>query len=392
MRATSRAKSARSCPRAARSALQRCLALTAVIAGLGAAPVLAATWRVEQDGSGDWQTLQQAADAAASGDTILVGAGRYEGVAISPLSPAHYVKSLTFIGDQVDSVVIGPVAYEHRSGMLIYEDAPQHFRNLTLENLSTGIEFRGGTIAHCRFSGCRNGVDLQESSIGSSVTDCTFAGIGGTMDIGNALHARHVTDVLMEGCQATDMLVTAYFVDSYVIRNCTFPKAIANVGLDHFRSNGTLEDCRISGRLSVDEGTLAVRRCDLSVNDGPGIVTVSCGAGELLLEGCVVHGGADGEPNLFVGSGGRVQGSGNDILKGVGAPYVVSFSTRSLPGGDCDLRNNYWGTADADTLRAWIRDADDDPGLVYRVLFEPFSTLPLPAARRSLASVKAMFR
>ena len=40
--------------------------------------VVAGTWRVELDGSGDFTVIQDAVDAAAPGDTILVGPGRFE--------------------------------------------------------------------------------------------------------------------------------------------------------------------------------------------------------------------------------------------------------------------------------------------------------------------------
>jgi hypothetical protein len=48
----------------------------AILTGAG----LAATWTVEQDGSGDYEDIATAIAAAASGDSILVGPGFYEGV------------------------------------------------------------------------------------------------------------------------------------------------------------------------------------------------------------------------------------------------------------------------------------------------------------------------
>ncbi|MBD3160609.1 MAG: hypothetical protein GF346_00635 [Candidatus Eisenbacteria bacterium] len=44
---------------------------------LCAGPGAAETWNVEQDGSGDFLTIQAAIDAASSGDLVLVGPGRY---------------------------------------------------------------------------------------------------------------------------------------------------------------------------------------------------------------------------------------------------------------------------------------------------------------------------
>ena len=43
-----------------------------------AAPATGRTWRVEKDGSGDGTVIQDVVDMVASGDTILIGPGRFE--------------------------------------------------------------------------------------------------------------------------------------------------------------------------------------------------------------------------------------------------------------------------------------------------------------------------
>ena len=47
-------------------------------------PSEARTWRVEKDGTGDYSILYEAVDAAASGDTILIGPGRFEDYRFEP--------------------------------------------------------------------------------------------------------------------------------------------------------------------------------------------------------------------------------------------------------------------------------------------------------------------
>lgn len=59
----------------------RVLCLGLVAGGLAAGAADAATWRVEKDGSGDFMIIQQAVEAAADGDTIRIGAGRFDDVA-----------------------------------------------------------------------------------------------------------------------------------------------------------------------------------------------------------------------------------------------------------------------------------------------------------------------
>lgn len=58
-----------------------------------------------------------------------------------------------------------------------------------------------------------------------------------------------------------------------------------------------------------------------------------------------------------------------------------------------DARENYWGTASADSIAAWIYDRNDDPDVNGYVDFQPFSPVPLPSeSTKSMGGVKALFR
>ena len=61
------------------------------------------------------------------------------------------------------------------------------------------------------------------------------------------------------------------------------------------------------------------------------------------------------------------------------------------------MRNNYWATAEADSISAWIYDGydeADDPmfGMKAFVDFEPFSAVPLEKEKPTLGGFKSMFR
>ena len=82
---------------------------------IGASQAGASTIRVERDGSGDFLVIQDAVDAAASGDTILVGPGRYdEGSTVVTPGWTEFVRvlipveDLTIIGAGSDVTIIGP--------------------------------------------------------------------------------------------------------------------------------------------------------------------------------------------------------------------------------------------------------------------------------------------
>jgi hypothetical protein len=56
------------------------VALAAAVAILGVVcdQGIGRTWSVEKDGSGDFSVIQDAVEAAAPGDTIQIGEGRFE--------------------------------------------------------------------------------------------------------------------------------------------------------------------------------------------------------------------------------------------------------------------------------------------------------------------------
>ena len=79
-----------------------------------------------------------------------------------------------------------------------------------------------------------------------------------------------------------------------------------------------------------------------------------------------------------------------------GDEYSVYIPYHSGPDDAVNLTGNYWGTTSADSIAAWIWDSHDDsvvfPTTLTTVIFEPFSTEPLPAESKSWGGVKALFR
>jgi len=80
-------------------------------------PTQAAVLRVEQNGTGDFVLIQDAVNAAADGDTILIGPGRYEDIQARGPTLIRCVafwddpRNLTFVGVHRDSVIIGRTTY-----------------------------------------------------------------------------------------------------------------------------------------------------------------------------------------------------------------------------------------------------------------------------------------
>ena len=99
----------------------RRLVLTALFL-VAASSGMSATWHVAKDGSGDFAVIQDAVDAASSGDTIWIHAGRYEemtedwdvwgnGVSLVDCHVVITKDDLTLQGDGRDATIIGPAVF-----------------------------------------------------------------------------------------------------------------------------------------------------------------------------------------------------------------------------------------------------------------------------------------
>jgi hypothetical protein len=80
--------------------------------------------------------------------------------------------------------------------------------------------------------------------------------------------------------------------------------------------------------------------------------------------------------------------SGNHILQGTSG-WRVRLNSTSGSGHIIDLRNNFWGTTDAQAIAGSILDSNIDPQITGTVLFEPFSELPVSTRTISFGELKS---
>ena len=110
--------------------------------------------------------------------------------------------------------------------------------------------------------------------------------------------------------------------------------------------------------------------------------------------------------------GSSVSGSGNIVA--AGATAVIDLMNANMTMGDShiladgglavkcrhliddtwtiDLRNNWWGVADASTIAGLIHDGTDDPEIPAIVLFEPFADGEVPNESMSWGTLKNLYR
>jgi len=124
------------------------LLLIILLACFGPSTVLARTWYVEQDGTGDWVSIQAAFEASASGDTILIGPGVYSNTHDDPYSRpvVAYLgdhKDLVIQGASREEVTIGPSVFTDQCTGLYLSTGSTRLSNLTFRNCFGAIKGSG---------------------------------------------------------------------------------------------------------------------------------------------------------------------------------------------------------------------------------------------------------
>ncbi len=375
---------------------------------LAAQPVAARTWRVEKNGSGDYAVIQDAVAASADGDTILIGPGRFTEYTDHTYAGniwhtyVHMVAgSRTLIGAGEDATVIGPEdpgtweTWEYGVGVFFWPTSVGSvlgLRDLTLENLVDGAYAEAGhvTIANCTFRGTR--VYGVWTHTPGTVQSCTFDHVEGT----GIITSSPSRDFTVVDCEFRASETAVYF------------SGVANVSVRDCR----VVDCENVGYLNQCSGE-ALRNV-FSVTTGAGLLVY--GPGSYFIADNVFDGGTANiyfglgasnavcERNVFRGSRDTAidivsctpRINNNDIFKDRGyAVWLGGYS--QLPDRYVDLTGNYWGTANRDSISAWILDGYDpvDPPrtpIHGIVTFEPFSAAPVETEKTSHGSVKALFR
>jgi hypothetical protein len=358
---------------------------------------VARTWRVARYGPADFTTIQPALDAASPGDTVRIGDGEYlEYETVTPpgwpvsIDVYGYVHddSLTILGDHAGAVIVGPRAANFSGyspvGIFTGQGFSLCVRRLSLRNLYDGMYIGSGNVevTESSFQGCEGGI----SSFGRcAVYNCTFLDCA-------------------EG-------VLTFGANGVQIRGSSFYSCSLGVSINNTSTGALVEDCRFTGGgggVGVTEfSDCVVTNCTIS-DCGSGLVgnwfasmvaegnrVSRCVNGVYLLAQCRISGsgnvfdGGDNATLFLLHSYADLHG--NHILKGSGwAVRLDGYVTQ--PEIFVDLTGNYWGTADRDSIEAWIKDGNDDPSIHGFVKFEPFSPVPVPEKKETMGGVKALFR
>lgn len=370
---------------------------------LAATPLLAATWHVELDGSGNFTAIQPAVDAAAAGDTIRIGPGRF--ATFHPIGlPGYFDEvivmvtkpNLVFIGAGKDVTIVGPpTSYVPfgRGPRAFFSLAPNGFslRHLTVENVYALVLTNSYVdIEDCRFNAqepqmaCISvfdvdarvascefalrgglGVMFNGPSSGATVTNCQFMCVGNSAPINCSFGSR---DVRVSGCT----VMNGYFMfdgATGIVEDCTFNNEIATaLGVNMSISNLQFRNITISGGAEVGLSVLGAT----VIADGL-VITGTTTAAIVTVE----------RNTLVIHNSSILPASGLAVYCGVSPAW---------PTHTLDLTNNNWGVTDAAAIDALIWDHNDDPSNPCTVLYSPYVGQPVGVESTTWGELKALWR
>ncbi len=368
----------------------------------------AKTWLVELDGSGDFTDIQPAVDAAAVGDTIHIGPGRFD--TFHPIVAPGWTEdtivgvlkdNLTFIGSGKDVTFLGPAAYygpygAHPKVFCSFGGLDAVIRDMTIENAKDGIYWHEGTLAiqSCLFRGRDpNFFAVYLFVDNGSVRDCDFDLVGGGGSAIGILNSQgnvqglEVSNCIIEGAQFG--VRVGYGAPNIHIRDTTMNVTFTGVVFESY-STGTVSRCHIagaqeSGLVATTGSTVGI--VDSEVDGGRQGLYVSAG-GTITGSQTIVANTTFAA--LGLSSAGQISITGSHILPTAGwAVYCYPFNWSPI---SIDLTGNYWGTTDSASIAASIHDNDDDPAIPHTVVYTPYANGPVPSETTTWGDLKALFR
>jgi hypothetical protein len=369
------------------------------------------TWRVERDGSGDFAVIQDAVDAAASGDTIRIGPGRYnEGQIVTCPGWSEFVRvlvtqaELTLLGSGPETIIGQENAWDLSQGDhkgvaagSLWGAQAITIEGVHFENMGDGVyaDVVAPTIKNCTFRNNYYSLTVFQGNL-AVVENCQFEGQprdGTHIFVWNSgrCEIRDSSFILADYSQWSTKHVSITGTDESVIERCEFQGGTSGTAVSYggpsFISNCTfLRQSNIA--LWAGPGqTLTVEDC--AFREVRAMTVTGWTDTHLIARRCVFEDVVD--CTIQIHFAGIIDIQDCDLDRGLLGVVWMDDTCIKTPAL-IDLRNNYWGTDNADSIQAWIRDSNDSPNTCGTVLYEPFENQSTPTERVTWGTVKSLFR
>jgi len=377
------------------------------------------TWRVEREGGGDYRIIQNAVDVAASGDTILIGPGRYDDMfwlTCPGWSDSVIVNvtqhELTLMGSGPETIIGMADAWDpeedlfnRRKGIVAGDYFGNHVlrvEKLRVENMRTGVytsyESTGQDtvlVRNCEFYANQRSLTLIGDGGVVDVVNCRFDHMpaGGTHLNSNAVGKLNVKDCTFElwdyhpTHQGHISLMGGGLA---VFKRCTFLEGFDGIVFSG-TAQGIVQDCVFVGqRSNATYGSfanVAFDRCTFRDQE----LVFYPSACDFRFTNCMIESVSDAA--FLINKVVSLTVNNCDLAGGErGVVWCLDTHSCGEPR-TLDFSNNYWGTSDPDSIEALIRDLNDpDTECCYYIDYEPYRSDSTPVQRRNFGDIKALFR
>ena len=383
-----------------------------------AMPARARTWRVEKDGSGDYTIIQDAVNAAASGDTILIGPGRYnDKVYATSIGWSDSVRvlvtqdKLTIIGSGPQTIIGQDFPWSQDQGEqkgIVASDywgnSSVHIEGIRFENMRDAIyiayEFIGSdsaSIKNCDFYQNLFSLFLIGDGGDMVIQDCSFSYMPGSARL---VRASDFGNIAIRGCEFMLADYSPFTQSSLLIQGV---------------QDGFVEQCRFNGGnggiIVAYGGQTRIKQC---VFVGQRYYAINPGSqSNVMVDSCTFRNQSDA---ITAATGTRRFVMTNSAIEDVtSSSFLVAFfdtlevhqcdlaagsrgTVFVVDGTSCsevprwDMTENYWGTTDPVVIGGLIQDYRDSDRKGAVVDFQPFLDMSTPTEKKSLGGIKAMFR
>lgn len=368
-----------------------------------------ATITVMKDGSGDFTVIQAALDVAAAGDTILIGPGEYLEYSTVRFPAWTWdiesyanvmVDDLTIIGAGADQTFIGPAVYsgsysiETPKVVTYYEGGDIRISGVCLRNSHSGVYMKGRLFMDDVVLS-DNYINVLWSAVGSGgwIRYCQFDVWTPSSPISiDIVNRGGASDILVENCTVRRSLTLIDGVQGITFRGCEISGTSTAMHV-YGSSHVYVEDCRIDDvttlgiLLAMGSGSTC-EITDSEIVSAQAAIKSDQSGGRFIVTGSRLE-GRTFAVLIAEGGSGACQISNSDLLRTSG--HFVRCGLGGTPVTH-DLRNSYWGTTDEATIRSWIIDHEDDPGIAATVLYSPFAGQSVPTEATSWGDLKALYR
>lgn len=389
--------------------MKRRLLILLIILVVSSGPSQAVTWTVELDGTGDFTNIQPAVEAAAGGDTVMIGPGRFDTLFSYTPPGGGWTddaivgidgKDMTLIGSGIDVTIIGPEV-PLPWGMpgpvgIAWINGTLSISGLSIENMRDGLYHSDGGLAITQVKVHQNYIGLSLSCNDTVVvTACSFRdnrdGIFATRWGGDPRLEVVNCEFVGRIYGFAGMHVSAQSLNDVLIDSCTFREGIISVQFEG--SPGVIRNCIVESGQGPHFGLIG-SHSELYDNTvlGDGVQIVATNGGWLVGSGNVFAGDSGIHPTsgTIEISNVDVELHGNHILKAPGIGYVVKCE--SMCSSTIDLSDNYWGRVDPGWFDLFIYDGNDTADITTIVGYAPYSNVPLPNEDMSWSEIKDLFR